>query len=112
MHYKVTKINRSVGSVLEFQQNEPQNREEFVTLLFPKRWNYLVIYSSSRRVNFRLCRNNGQPQELGDCDLCVEFTHFLSICKTLERKKKAKVTKNKTGCLAIILPQMYPLFHE
>ena len=29
----ITKINRSVGSVLEFQQNEPQNRQEFVTLM-------------------------------------------------------------------------------
>ena len=27
------KLNRSVGSVLEFQQNEPQNRQEFVTLM-------------------------------------------------------------------------------
>ena len=25
------KINRSVGSVLEFQQNEPQNQQEIVT---------------------------------------------------------------------------------
>ena len=25
-----TKINRSVGSVLEFQQNEPQNQPKFV----------------------------------------------------------------------------------
>ena len=25
------KINRSVGSVLEFQQNEPQNQQKFVT---------------------------------------------------------------------------------
>ena len=29
----ITKINRSVGSVFEFQQNEPQNRQEFVTLM-------------------------------------------------------------------------------
>ena len=26
-----TKINRSVGSVLEFQQNEPQNQQKIVT---------------------------------------------------------------------------------
>ena len=26
--YSVTKINRSVGSLLEFQQNEPQNRQK------------------------------------------------------------------------------------
>ena len=31
--YSVTKINRSVGSVLEFQQNEPQNRQKNVTLM-------------------------------------------------------------------------------
>ena len=29
----VTKINRSVGSVLEFQQIEPQNHQEIVTLM-------------------------------------------------------------------------------
>ena len=29
----VTKINRSVGSVLEFQQNDPQNRQKIVTLM-------------------------------------------------------------------------------
>ena len=28
-----TKINRSVGSVLEFQQNEPQNHQKIVTLM-------------------------------------------------------------------------------
>ena len=27
------KINRSVGSVLEFQQNDPQNRQKIVTLM-------------------------------------------------------------------------------
>ena len=27
------KINRSVGSVLEFQQNEPQNQQKFVPLM-------------------------------------------------------------------------------
>ena len=27
------KINRSVGSVLEFQQNDPQNRQMIVTLM-------------------------------------------------------------------------------
>ena len=26
--YSVTKINRSVGSLLEFQQNDPQNRQK------------------------------------------------------------------------------------
>ena len=30
---QVTKINRSVGSLLEFQQNEPQNRQKIVTLM-------------------------------------------------------------------------------
>ena len=29
----ITKINRSVGSVLEFKQNESQNRQEFLTLM-------------------------------------------------------------------------------
>ena len=29
----ITKINRAVGSVLVFQQSEPQNRQEFVTLM-------------------------------------------------------------------------------
>ena len=28
-----TKINRSVGSVLEFQQNEPQNQQKTVMLM-------------------------------------------------------------------------------
>ena len=28
-----TKINRSVGGVLEFQQNEPQNQQKIVTLM-------------------------------------------------------------------------------
>ena len=28
-----TKINKSVGSVLEFQQNEPQNQQKIVTLM-------------------------------------------------------------------------------
>ena len=28
-----TKINRSAGSVLEFQQNEPQNRQKIVMLM-------------------------------------------------------------------------------
>ena len=28
---RFTKINRSVGSVLEFQQNEPQNQHKIVT---------------------------------------------------------------------------------
>ena len=28
---RFTKINRSVGSVLEFQQNEPQNQQKIVT---------------------------------------------------------------------------------
>ena len=28
-----TKINRSVGSVLEFKQNEPQNQQKIVTLM-------------------------------------------------------------------------------
>ena len=30
------KKNRSVGSLLEFQPNEPQNRQEFVTLINSK----------------------------------------------------------------------------
>ena len=29
----ITKINRSVGSVLQFKQNESQNRYEFLTLM-------------------------------------------------------------------------------
>ena len=29
----ITKINRSVGSVLEFKQNESQNRQEFLTIM-------------------------------------------------------------------------------
>ena len=35
MCLNVTKINRSVGSVLEFQQNDPQNRQKqkIVTLM-------------------------------------------------------------------------------
>ena len=33
VHNSRTYINRSLGSVLEFQQNEPQNRQEFVTLM-------------------------------------------------------------------------------
>ena len=45
------KINRSVGSVLEFQQNEPQNQQKIVTPVNNKvaaiskmmKWNYLVI---------------------------------------------------------------------
>ena len=32
-HEGFTKMNRSVGSVLEFQQNEPQNHQEIVTLM-------------------------------------------------------------------------------
>ena len=31
--HKSRKLNISVGSVLEFQQNEPPNRQEFVTLM-------------------------------------------------------------------------------
>ena len=48
-------------------------------------------------------------QELSDCDLCVEFAHFLSNFITLKRKK-TKLTKTKTLCLAMSLTQMYPLF--
>ena len=33
VHNSQKKQNRSVGSVPEFQQNEPQNRQEFVTLM-------------------------------------------------------------------------------
>ena len=80
----------------EFQQNQAQNRQEFVTLM-----NNIKAAAISK-----LCRNNGQPQELGDCDLSVEFAHFLSIFKTLQ-EKKTKLTKTKTWCLAIILTQMY-----
>ena len=42
-------------------------------------------------MNFRLCRKNGQPQELDDCDLCVEFAHFLSNFRTLGKKTKNMV---------------------
>ena len=31
--YNVTKINRSVGSLVEFQQNDPQNRQKNLTLM-------------------------------------------------------------------------------
>lgn len=37
-------------------------------------------------------------QELGDCDICIEFAHFLSNFITLERKRK--LTKKKP----VILP--------
>ena len=57
-----------------------------------------------------LCRNNGQPEELGGCDLRVEFARLVKLYK-LERKKN-KLTKTNTRCLAIILTQMYPLFRE
>ena len=62
--------------------------------------------TSSRRVNFLLCRNNVQPQELGDCDLCVEFAHFMSTLITLERKKKL-TNQTIIRCLAVILLQMH-----
>ena len=56
-----TKINRSVGSVLEVQQIvTPMNNKAVI--------NNLVLESK-----FLTCRNNGQPQELGDCDLCFKF---------------------------------------
>ena len=41
---------------------------------------------------FDFAVKNGQPQELGDCDLCVEFAHFLSNFITGERKRKLPVT--------------------
>ena len=44
--------------------------------------------------------NNGQPQELGDCDLCIEFAHFLSNSISLERKRK--LTKTETRYLGIL----------
>ena len=45
---RFTKINRSVGSVLEFQQNEPQNQHKIVTPMNNKvaaisKMNYLVV---------------------------------------------------------------------
>ena len=49
-------------------------------------------------VNFSLCRNNGQPQELGYCDLCVEFPHFLSSFKTLGEKNQTNKNKNLMFC--------------
>ena len=54
------------------------------------------------------CRNNGTPQELDDCDVNVEFAHFLSNVTTLERKKKEK--QNPVSCYH--LAQIYPLFRE
>ena len=50
-------------------------------------------------------QKHGQPQELGDCDLCVEFAHFLSNSITLE-KNNNKITKTKARCFAVILTQM------
>ena len=32
----------------------------------------------------------GQPQELGDCDLCFEFAHLLSTFITLDRKRNLR----------------------
>ena len=89
-----TKINRSVGSVFVFQQNEPQNHQKIVTLMNNK----VVINNLILESKFLTFQN--QPQELGDCDLCVEFAHFLSNFITLERKRK--LTKTKTLYLAII----------
>ena len=38
-------------------------------------------------------------QELGDCDLCIEFAHFLSNFITLKRKKKlTNKSKNPVSC--------------
>ena len=39
-------------------------------------------------------RNNGQPQELDDYDLCVELAYFLSTLLTLKRTKKKQLTRN------------------
>ena len=57
-----------------------------------------MINNLSRRVNFGLCRNNGQPQGIGDCHLCLEFAHFLSIFKTLERENPNYENKNPVAC--------------
>ena len=40
---------------------------------------------------------DNQPQELSDCNLCVEFAHCLSNFITLEKKKKAN--KSNTAAL-------------
>ena len=32
---------------------------------------------ASWRVNFDFAETNGQRQELGDCDLCFDFAHFI-----------------------------------
>ena len=51
------------------------------------------------KVSFLHHRNNGQPQKLGDCDLCVEFVHFLLNLITLERKKnQTNKSKNPVSC--------------
>ena len=49
-----TKINRSVGSVLEFQQNEPQNQQKIVTPVNNKvaAISKMMKITSSWRVNF------------------------------------------------------------
>ena len=48
------KINRSVGSVLEFQQNEPQNQQKIVTQVNNKVADIskMMEITSSWRVNF------------------------------------------------------------
>ena len=60
-------------------------------------------------MNFWLCKNNSIRQELDDCDLCVEFAHFLSTFITLERKKEELSNKTTIWCLAFILPRMDPV---
>ena len=91
-----TKINRSVGSMLEFQQNEPQNQQKIVTLMDSK----VVINDLVLESKCLTLQKQWSTSRIGDCDLCVEFAHFLSNFITLERKRK--LTKTKTLYLAII----------
>ena len=46
---RFTKINRSVGSVLEFQQNEPQNQQKIVTPMNSK------VAAISKMMELRTC---------------------------------------------------------
>ena len=36
-----------------------------------------VVWVLETKFNFDFAETNGQPQGVGDCDLCFDFAHFI-----------------------------------
>ena len=53
-----------------------------------------MINNLTQESEFLTLQNSGQPQELDNCYLCVEFAHFLSNFITLQRNNFQIETHN------------------